>query len=229
MKKCKQGCDLKSCFFCRNSIREWLPLLQINRQTFSVGKGVRLFTEGDPVKGIYFIQKGRVKVHQRWTEEKELIVRFAETGAIVGHRGLGKEGHYPVSATTLEASTVCFVELDFFFATLKINTELMFKLLLFFAAELQESEQRMRNMARLPVKSRVAGALIFLEAKFGCAPEGHLDLSISRQDLAAYIGATYETVFRMLQELAGEGLVALNGKHIFLLNKQALAEKAEGI
>lgn len=199
-------------------------MLQLNRQTFSLAKGERLFNEGDPVAGVFFIEKGRVKVHQHWTEDKELILRFAEAGAIVGHRGLGKDQVYPVSATALEACTVCFIEQEFFYATLKTNPDLLLQLMLFFAEELRESEQRMRNMARLPVKSRVAGALLMLSDKFGTAPGGHLDLSISRQDLAAFVGATYETVFRMLQEMVGEGLIELSGKNIIIKDKDKVAQ-----
>jgi CRP-like cAMP-binding protein len=48
------------------------------------------FTEDEEVKGIFFINKGKAKVHKQWGD-KELIVRFAGQGDIVGHRGLGKK------------------------------------------------------------------------------------------------------------------------------------------
>jgi CRP/FNR family transcriptional regulator len=61
---------------------------------------------------------------------------------------------YPVSGTALEPTDVCFVDLDFFNSTLKVNQELLFALMMFFAAELKESEKRMRNLAHMPVKGR---------------------------------------------------------------------------
>lgn len=229
MKKNKVACDLASCVFCRNVAKEWLPLTAINRHCFVVKRGGLLFAEGDEVKGIYFLQNGWVKVHQHWAEGKELILRFAGSGAIVGHRGLGKELHYPVSATALADCAVCFVSIEFFYATLKMNPELLLRLMQFFAEELRESEERMRNMTRLPVKARVAGALLVLEEKFGVTAEAFLDMPISRQDLSAYVGATYETVFRMLQELAEEGLIAVEGKRIGLKNRPALDRLASGL
>lgn len=84
-------------------------------------------------------------------------------------------------------------------------------------------------MARLPVKSRVAGALIFLQEKFGVDTEGFIDLPFSRQDLAAYVGATYETVFRMLQELVGANLVVLEGKGVRVCDAVGLALLAGGV
>jgi CRP/FNR family transcriptional regulator len=89
--------------------------------------------------------KGTVKVHKHWGEDKELILRFAKKGAIIGHRGLGQDLLYPVSGTAIEPTTVCFVELPFFQASLKVNHDFLYELMQFFAAELKESERNMRT------------------------------------------------------------------------------------
>ncbi len=99
---------------CKLCLKEWLPAIDSNLKSFHVRKGELLFSEGDKVAGIYFIYSGKVKVHKKWGDDKELIVRFARNGDIVGHRGLGSDVLYPVSATTLEATDVCFIDLDFF-------------------------------------------------------------------------------------------------------------------
>ncbi len=41
--------------------------------------------------GIWFINRGKFKVHKQWGEDKELIVRLARDGDIVGHRGMGSD------------------------------------------------------------------------------------------------------------------------------------------
>ncbi len=169
-------------------------------------KGELIFREGDPVRGIYFVYTGTVKVHKKWGTEKELILRFARQGEIFGHRGLGQEAVYPITATAIEPVSACFIDLDFFQATLKVNQEFMYGLLLFFADELQESERKMRNLAHMQVKGRVAQALLTLQEKFGLSPDGYIGITLSRQDLASIVGATYETVFRIINEL-GTGRV----------------------
>src|SRR5882724_11637473 len=119
MAKHKNDCDLTSCLLCRLCIKEWLPAVDAQRKNFNFKKGELLFREGDDMKGMYFIYSGTVKVHKQWGKEKELILRFAKKGDIVGHRGLGGEPIYPVSATALEPVTVCYIDLDFFYASLK--------------------------------------------------------------------------------------------------------------
>jgi len=224
MKKKNNNCDLKSCFLCRQCLPEWLPAVQAQRKNLYFKKGELIFQEGEEVKGIYFVYSGTVKVHKKWGTEKELIIRFAQKGDIFGHRGLGQEHHYPISATAIEPVSVCFVDLEFFQTTLKVNQEFMYGLLLFFAGELQESERKMRNLAHMQVKGRVAQALISLEEKFGRSPEGHIGITLSRQDLASLVGATYETVFRIINELAQEELIGLDAKNIAIIDAVKLTD-----
>ncbi len=222
-KKSKQDCDLKSCVLCRQTIHSWLPALEANRQCLHFKKGAMIFEEGQEVKGMFFIDRGVVKIHKHWQEEKELILRIASDGDIVGHRGLGNNTIYPVSGTTLEATDICYVELDFFNDTLKVNHDFLYNLMMFFAAELKESEKRMRNLAHMTVKGRVSSAILFLNQKFG-STDGRLNMTLSRQDFAGYVGATYETVFRMLNELAEEGVIKMAGKEIIILSEHILKE-----
>ncbi|WP_438871805.1 Crp/Fnr family transcriptional regulator, partial [Pedobacter panaciterrae] len=121
MKKNTKACDLQSCLMCRLVLKEWKLPIENHRKNFLVKKGEVIIKEGDPVNGIYFVNKGKVKIHKTWGD-KELIVRFASNGAIIGHRGLStKSAIFPISATALEATSVCFIDLDFFMSTLKIN------------------------------------------------------------------------------------------------------------
>jgi CRP-like cAMP-binding protein len=214
MKKKTNNCDLKSCFLCQRCLPEWLPAVQAHRKSLHFKKGELIFGEGEPVRGMYFVTSGTVKVHKKWGTEKELILRFAQKGDIFGHRDLGRETDYPISATALEPVSACFVDLDFFQTSLKVNQDFMYGLLLFFADELQESERKMRNLAHMQVKGRVAQALLALQEKFGVSPEGYIQLTLSRQDLASLVGATYETVFRIINELAQEEVILPDGKNI---------------
>jgi len=214
MKKDKHGCDLQSCMLCNLCMPAWKPAIDAHRKSLTFKKGQLLFKEGDPVNGIYFVNTGKVKVHKHWGEDKELIVRFAQEGDIVGHRGVGSKMVYPVSATALETVNVCFIDLDFFQSTLKVNHDFLHALMMFYASELQESEKNMRNLVHMPVKGRIAHGLLFLLNKFGANEEGYINMILSRQDLASYTGTTYETAFRIMSELIQENIIAVSGKQV---------------
>lgn len=207
--------------YCQLCIPEWLPAISEIRQMVSIKKGEILFKEGEEMTGMYFVHSGVVKVHKQWGQ-KELIVRFAKKGDIVGHRGLGADTIYPVSGTALENISACFIPLDFFLSSLKINYVFMHWLMLFFAEELKQSERKMRNLAHMSVKGRIAKALLLLQSKFDTKPDGHIDLLLSRQDFASYTGTTYETVFRIMADLTEQNIIAVDGKKITILNENAL-------
>lgn len=208
------GCDMQRCFMCRLALNEWKPAIAAYKKNFVAKKNEVIIREGDPVTGIYFVHRGNVKVHKKWGD-KELIVRFADQGKIFGHRGLGTASAvYPISATALEETELCFIPADFFISTLKVNHDLAFNLMMFYADELQESEKKMRDLALMSVKSRLAVALLHLRNQFGTDTAGCIDIDLSRQDLAAFAGATYETVFRTINEMVQENLITLSGKRI---------------
>ncbi|WP_316751637.1 Crp/Fnr family transcriptional regulator [Pedobacter gandavensis] len=195
---------------------EWLPALAVHKRNFEVKKGEQLFKEGEAVDGIFFVQKGSFKIHKRWDKDKELIIRFARSADIIGHMGLGKKLLYPVSATALEPAVVCYLDMAFFEATLKVNAELAYMLIRFLANELDDSHRSMRDLAHMPVKARIAQAFISLHQQFGVDEQGFIDVEISRQDISSYAGTTYETLFKVLNEFAKQGVLTLTGRKIFI-------------
>jgi len=217
MKKGRE-CNLESCFLCSYCSGEWRELTGLKKTTLYFKKGRTIFKEGEKVRGIYFIYSGSVKVHKRWKDKKDLIIRFEKTGGIIGHRGLGSAKLYPISATALEDSLICFIENDFFEKTLNHNPSLTYRFMQLYADELQRAEIRMRNLALMEVKGRIAETILELYACFGKDKNSWIAVPVSRQDIAAHAGTTYETVFRFLRTIVKEKIISVSGKKIKINN-----------
>jgi CRP/FNR family transcriptional regulator len=215
-------CDLKRCFLCRHSLKGWLLSVAAHKKNIRFTKGASIFEEGNKVEGIYFVYSGKVKVHRQWGKGKDLIVHFAKEGDMIGYRGLGKEKIYPVSATALTPVLACYIDLDFFESSLEVNHRLTYRFMQFFANELQEAEKRMNQLAHLHVKGRVANTILLLQQFFGTQKDGFIDIVLTRQDIASYAGTTYETVFRILNELVKKKFIKISGKRIAILKENAL-------
>src|SRR5580698_1596687 len=119
-------CDLDRCFLCQHCMPEWKEVTATHKKTLLIKKGKALFTEGEEVKGIFFLYSGVVKIHAPWTDGREMIIRFARAGEIAGHRGLGGHAVYPISATALEDTLVCFVSNEFLELSMKANPSLTY-------------------------------------------------------------------------------------------------------
>ncbi|GAC1450751.1 MAG: helix-turn-helix domain-containing protein [Chitinophagaceae bacterium] len=196
----------------------------MKKRTLHFKKGEQIFREGEKVTGVYFMYSGAAKVHKHWAGQKELILRFTKTGDMLGHRGLAAGDIYPVSATALEDSQVCFISNSFLETTLKADPAFTYRLMQFYAAELQKAEMRMRNLALMEVKGRIAEALLVLLEVYGTNKNKYISVPVTRQDIAAYAGTTYETVFKFLKTLTPAKIIQVSGKSIRINNAAKLRE-----
>lgn len=218
----ESSCNLDSCFLCKYCLPDWKEVIAIKKKTLDFKKGTLIFKEGNPVEGIFFITAGSVKVHKQWGEQRELIVRFAKARDVLGHRGFGGNQIFPVSATCLEDTKVCYIPNSFLETILHTNPAFTYRLMQVYANELQKAEKRMRDMALMEVKGRVALALLEIKNLFGTDAEHYISIPISRQDIASYAGTTYETVFKLFTNLVAEDIITSNGKRIKINNPVVL-------
>jgi CRP-like cAMP-binding protein len=223
----QNSCNPEVCFLCKYCISEWIPSIEQYKTTIKLKKGELLFREGDPVKGIYFLKKGKLKVYKFWEENKQMIIRFAKEGDVIGHRGLGNNTTYPVSATALEDVIVCFIERNFFLQSLQVNPAFTYNLMMFYSDELQDAEKRIRDLALMDVKGRIADAFIMLYNRFGVDDEGYIDITLTRQDIASFAGTIYETFFKIASELVKQKVIRYSGKRIKILKISRLKEYAK--
>lgn len=209
--------------FKKHCSREWLPVFELNNQVFEVKAKQRIFSEGEPVKGIYFIEKGKAKVLSKFNDKEEKIIRIASDGAILGHRGINVK-KYPISAEALTDSTITFVPIQVFMNILETNSGMAIYLINFMSDELRDSEERMKSLLILDPKIRVAIILVKLIDSFGYDPisKNKLTFTLSRADIANMAGTSYETVIRTLALLKDSELISLENKEIVVLNEKKL-------
>lgn len=213
-----------ACLICQTCNAEWKELVMIKREVKKYKKGQQLIVEGDPFEGIFFIRKGGLKVHKNWQNQKDLIIRWASVGDVIGHRGYGIPELYPVSATCLEPVEACFIDKDFLQASLLSNARFCHALLNVFSNDLKIAEERMKQLALMDVKGRLSLSLFELEKKFGKDDNGFINISISRQDIASYAGTIYETVFKIFTELVRARIIKTEQKKLGIIRPFELAK-----
>ena len=221
-------CDAKQCFLFKNSISEQHDELYNKKSCLTFSKNQLIFSEGEKVDGIYFIKKGKIKVHKD-SDYRGQIIRFAKDGDILGHRGLGGDNFYPVSATAMEDSSICFVEQGMLFKLMQKNPMLSIRMMLFYADELKKTENRLRNMAVMTVRERIAEALLLINETFA-KKNGVgtiLDVNLSRKDIAEIAGTYSEQASRYLSEFKDEGMIDLIGKKIVIKDIEKLYAMVE--
>jgi len=197
--------------------REWREFIDFHKSVIEVEADTCIFREGDETKGLYIINKGKVKVVVNAMDKSERLIRLAADGDILGHRGFGGNWTYPISARTFEKTTLTFIPIEIFKTVAKSNIEFTYNLMMFFAEELRRSEEK---ITMVPVKNRIAQAILLNYSVFGPDKddEAKISLTLSRKDYASKVGTTYETVVRVLSDLNKSGLIQTVGKSIRILD-----------
>ncbi len=201
---------------------DWIQVLNRKKSTWRYKKGELIINEGAYVNGVYFIHKGKVKVYKSVNSESCQVVRLSKDGDMLGHRGVGYESNYPISATALEESIISFIEIDLFIEVLRNSPDLILRLMHFFADELRRSEIRYKNSVTMTVREKVAEALLLIIDAFGISPDNMLNISLSRQGIADIAGTTKEQVSKFLSEFKEANIIDLKSKDIELKDIERL-------
>lgn len=222
-RKC-ETCKHYNCFINKYCSDEWKPIITYNKTSTDYPAGATIFSEGEPVKGIFEIYHGKIKVVSSFGTKMERIVSLATTEQILGYQGLGGNMIYPVTAITLEKSQVTFIPIDIFYKAVKANPEMALYLVKFYADQLKAAEIRMKQNSELSVKEKVVVALLTIINSFGFSIQepSLLNFTPTRKDIASLSDTTYETVSRVLGHLEKENLIKLEGKSIRILDILAL-------
>ena len=224
MKKETPICD--SCFNENCFIKKHLHLQKMQqyigrKNSFICKKSQQFIIEGAPTQGLYFVYKGKVKTVKTGIYGREQIVRLTTNGDVVGFRGFATSKRCLIGASALEDTILCNFSNDDMLDILKNVPEFTFDLMLFYAEELNKSENNIRKIAQMNVRERVIDTLLYVNRKFGQS-NGVIEVDLSRRDIADFAGTTDEQVIRVISSLKKELLLKTVGKKIGLLNVEKM-------
>lgn len=182
-----------------------------------------VYKEGGYPKGIFFVNKGKIKTYRANEQGKEFITGLYKEGDFFGYNALIEEGQYQDTATTLEDAEVCIIPKEDFYSLIYKNAEVSKKFIRIISDNLQEKEEQLVKLAYNSVRKRVAEALTTLHDRYKKESEPKFSMSIGRDDLANLAGTATETTIRTLGDFKEEGLVDIKGSAIAILNYDKLA------
>ncbi|NBB93322.1 MAG: helix-turn-helix domain-containing protein [Gammaproteobacteria bacterium] len=194
----------------------------------SLATGSTLYHAGSPFRALYVIKTGSLKT-QAVSEGGELqILGFHLPGEIMGFDALAGERHQ-CSAEALEASSVCrlpYAELERICAAVPGLQRQFMRLV---SREMGDDHDHMAMMGRNQAIARLALFLHSMskrQTRLGRSAD-QLTLTMSRADLANYLGLVLETVSRLFGRLQEMGLIEVRRREIKILDREGLKSVGE--
>lgn len=220
------SCLNENCFIKKHLHLDQMKNYIERKRSFTCKKAQQFIIEGAPIQGLYFIYQGKVKTVKTGINGREQIVRLTKEGDTIGFRGFGTSKRYLIGAYALENTVLCNFSNEDMLEILHHVPEFTFDLMLFYAEELNKSENNIRKIAHMNVRERVIDTLLYIHRKFGQA-NGVIGLELSRKEIADFAGTTEEQVIRVLSSLKKELLIKSVGKKIGLLHTDKLKREIE--
>lgn len=197
--------------------------LQIEHKSFD--KGSMIFTEGSDANTLFFINVGKIKLYKYNKDGKEQILHILTNGDFFGELDLIKSSNYQFNAKALDDAKICTLKKSEVKNIILKKPEIALKLLESVGERLSAIENLAQNLSTNDVDARIAYLLLNLMDKYSEELEGKklINLPLSREDMANYIGVTRETISRKLKKFEDEELIKLIGtKKILILDEDGL-------
>jgi len=186
-------------------------------------KGEVVYKEGDVPSGLICLAEGKVKVFKEGVGGREQIIRMAKPIGFVGYRALFANDYYSSSAVAIEDSVSCMLEKSKVYRLMRENSELAIRLNKYMAVELGFANERTVSLTQKHIRGRLAESLLFLRETYGFAEDkATIKVYLSREDLANLSNMTTSNAIRTLSTFASEGVIAINGRKIKILDLKRL-------
>jgi CRP-like cAMP-binding protein len=211
----------ESIFYCIS--KEAKDFLSEHTTSKSYKKGDLVFEEAAKPGGLISLSYGKVKIIKEGAGGREQIVRLSRPCGFIGYRALFADENYHASAVAMEPSIACTIEKSALFYVMKNDPTLTFAILKSLATELGVSNTRTVNLTQKHIRGRLAEALICLIDTYGFCDDGvTLNAQFSRDNIANLSNMTTSNAIRTLSAFAEEGVIALDGRKIKVMDLKQL-------
>ena len=186
-----------------------------------------LFREGSRHNSLYVIRSGAIKTSTLLPEGDCQVLGFHLPGEILGLDGVASERHQ-VSAEVLEESSVCEIPFDRLGEVAAQIPALQRQIYRVVSREFVREQRHPVMMGRKHALTRLALFLHGVSERRGAhgLDPGNFELSMSRQDLASYLGLVIETVSRAFSRLQALGVIEVDRRRVVVRDRPALAQLA---
>jgi CRP-like cAMP-binding protein len=181
-------------------------------------RNAEIYGENERAEYLYKVLSGSVRAYKVLNDGRRQIGAFYLPGDVFGFE-VGDEHSY--SAEAIVDCKLLVVGRTSVMSLAARDSSVARQLWTMTAVELQRAQDHMMLLIKT-AQERVAGFLLEMSKRSPTCNE--INLPMSRQDIADYLGLTLETVSRTLTQLKNAAAIAVpSSRHIVLCNRSALS------
>jgi CRP/FNR family transcriptional regulator, cyclic AMP receptor protein len=200
--------------------------LQHETQTSSaihIAKNGHVYTVGEAIEMVYFIQSGKVKLVMGSSEGKECMLAIHGTGDIFGELCLsGLKGRLE-TATAMEDTVLKQVPCGRFLERLSKDS-LLEGFIKYLTVRVADQQEVIANLVTVDSEQRLGQTLLQIARKHGMKdPRSiRIELRISHEELASMVGTTRPRISVFMQRFRNLGLIEMTTEHHLIIKEHKL-------
>jgi len=181
-------------------------------------KNAVIYSQGDPAESIFYIQKGRVKLHVTSEHGKEAVVAIMEPGQFFAEGCLNGDTARVATAVSLEASAIVSITKDAMREALKNEPGFAQFFVTYLITRARRVEEDLIDQLFNSSEGRLARLLLLL-AHFGQEESSEpIEVEISQETLAEMIGTTRSRVSFFMNKFRKSGFISYDCGKIHVNN-----------
>lgn len=187
-------------------------------------RGEVIFHQDDPADRMHIILEGTVRISISSEDGREKDLALLQQGDNFGEMALLDGSNRSATATAVEpAQTLALYRQDFM-DFLKEHPDAVAKTTNLLTQRLRNVNQMLGDLAFLDVPTRLAKQLLDLAENYsgGSPSQGPIEVPLGQDDLARLVGASRETVSRVLNSYCRLGIVTTSHRRVTILDRSAL-------
>ncbi len=202
------------------TIHELKNFFDDNGELSNFKQGEIIYEEGARSNKIYLVLKGLVKCYNMDPDGKELITSLSKADDFLGFTSFLNNEPYQESATALVDVELAGISKDNLKEILNENKTISLELMELLSANISNIKAQLLQMAYSSVRRKTAQTLLQFADIMNTKPDE--PIKISRNDLASVAGIATESLIRTLSGFKKEGLIAIEGRNIQIVELKAL-------
>ncbi len=175
-------------------------------------------------RGAFVLCSGKVKISTTSKEGKVLVLKVVEPGEIMGLSAMISGEAYEVTAETMGPSLVNFVEQEGLLQLMETSGELGMRSAQAVSREFQFTYREIHELVLSRSSSGKLARLLLSWVGHDASKDSEFRIHApaTHEEMAQRIGASRETVTRLLSELRKKDLIRLDGATLVITNRPAL-------
>lgn len=182
--------------------------------------GELLFEKGDQGDSLYGVRRGTIRIETGSEGGERLTLNMLGPGDLFGEIALLDGQTRTANAVAAEDCELFVLRRPDFLLFMEREPRIAIRLIELLCQRLRWMNERMEEVALLPLHCRMARRLAGLALDFGT------ELHITQGELSEFVGGARESVSRQLQKWRRAGIVELRRGRIIIINSERLAAEA---